>query len=384
MSDIKIREVVSDKKSNFNVKRFDLKHASKDFNIKTVDVNSMTGDLLDAHKELRTDSVIFEKGKTVRAFTELTDVASESNTQKVKQFFGHQRALKDKPSLLHFTLRFNPYNYVDRISDLDGFFQYYYAFSRSALMVPNVVKSVTPYTEDQKVKQEVQIIDFEDYSKFVKETADLLNTKNNKPIFVPISLKFSIQQIKELVQTYVKDERFYYWVDFEAKPIEAISEAKLRLINDVLRDKGVFDKSLLFLTNLRREIVSHMKDDNSPASDVLGTLCGANLVGINKEPMRPVKKTNKTTETVREHKARIFDSSTYYYKKLGATGMTREANVTKNALLLAGEFNKQREYFLKERDIKDYIQTKKMLQEHENGRFLSQLFPSKTKQLTLF
>jgi hypothetical protein len=47
---------------------------------------------------------------------------------------------------------------------------------------------------------------------------------------------------------------------------------------------------VVYSTNLKREIISNIKFDQSPASDVLSSLVGANFVGINREPQRPIKK----------------------------------------------------------------------------------------------
>jgi len=52
-------------------------------------------------------------------------------------------------------------------------------------------------------------------------------------------------------------------------------------------------KNLVFATNIKREIISNQKGDKSPASDVLGMICGANFVGVDRDPMRGFKVTDE-------------------------------------------------------------------------------------------
>ena len=99
-------------------------------------------------------------------------------------------------------------------------------------------------------------------------------------------MSFSINEIKNLVEDYIKKNRFYFWIDFESQPVDEVRTARIKTVNRLYESAGYFDKALAFFTNIKREIISKRKSDLSPASDILGTVYGANIVGVDKDPPR--------------------------------------------------------------------------------------------------
>jgi len=69
---------------------------------------------------------------------------------------------------------------------------------------------------------------------------------------------------------------------------------------------------------MRREIISNSKDVESPSSDVLTSIIGSNLVGVNRERPAPPpndapKLSNEERLELWKHKARVFVPESYYY-----------------------------------------------------------------------
>jgi len=142
---------------------------------------------------------------------------------------------------------------------------------------------------------------------------------------------------------------------------------------------------VVFTTNIKREIISNIRSERTPASDVLAPLVGSNLVGVNKEPPKPFAEEigEIKGEDLRKHKARVFDSSTYYYLKLDVTNynvemrerlLDFEYNIFFNLKLIDQEFSVQAETFLKEGNVEEYITKKQMIKEYRDGELGKTLF----------
>jgi len=160
---------------------------------------------------------------------------------------------------------------------------------------------------------------------------------------------------------------------------------KVRQINDIVKREGRFDDSLMVFNNVKREIISKIKDPKSPASDVLGLLYGANIVGVDREPPRFFKnKQGKARTTLFKHKARKFDADTYYYHKTKDNNfLTRHKNVTNNSIELGKEFSNQSQHFLNKLEIENYVRTKEMVRTFNNGRILIDIRKPSGRQLKL-
>jgi hypothetical protein len=178
------------------------------------------------------------------------------------------------------------------------------------------------------------------------------------------------------------------WIDFEAKPADPSNGAiyaRIRQINSVLRGSNQFDKCLLLVTNIKREIISNSKDKKSPASDVLGSLCGANIVGVNREPGKYFSDAMKEKQKeMVKHKARLFDPQSYYYLMSDTNNDNKVVNVTENSNRLAKEFSNQKQEFLKDFDISNYLKKKEMITSYHKGKILKSFFIRKNDQKKLF
>ena len=270
---------------------------------------------------------------------------------------------------------------------MESFLSYYYEFSKKFVFIPNVKKTKYVYPPNNHSKgTQVEVIDIEAYTRFVDECFEHFSKKNNKPIFVPISVHFSMEEIKQIVAHYIKKDRFYFWIDFESYPIDEVQTARVKTINGLFDKNGYFDKTLAVFTNIKREIISKRKADESPASDILGTSYGANIIGVDRDPQKPISKPPgpKPAKTdIVEHKSRQFDARTYYYVKNKTNIETKPQNVTNNSIRLSDEFQKQRQHFLEKLEIANYLSTKKMINSYSNGKILSDIKRTETVQIKL-
>jgi len=179
---------------------------------------------------------------------------------------------------------------------------------------------------------------------------------------------------EKIIEHYIKKEYHYIWIDFEGKPINKNTSARLRRIRRMFENKNIFDKIILYYTNIKREILSNNKSPTSASSDILSSIGGANIIGINREPQRfnPNAKTEKVDpKEIWKHKARFFDGDTYYYKKFEENNIEpKNINITNNGNRIQNELKKQSKIFLENLKMKDYILGKAIVPENP---FISKL-----------
>jgi hypothetical protein len=391
VKDINIREAIMDKTSHFNLKRFRIGNLNIEGPTKIIDVRNITQDLFNKERT-KFENVILENSKLVLEDT-IKKVLQESDDQKVKQQFGYREWMSKYPFIISQTFKFNPYQHYDKIERISEYFDYYYEFSDPFLLIPNIKIEKYFIEKDKSGKtktKKTKIMTLEDYIKFIDETYEILNYKNKKPIFVPLSLKFGITDIKRLAQEFLKKEYFNIWIDFEGSAISKTKIARIRAFwrqfDDKLRTKDI----VIYTTNIKREIISNKYDEESPSSDILASMIGANLIGVNREPQRIPNRALSPEELLelKLHKARVFNHDTYYYLKLKATSLNnnQQKNLMKpnynkifNSGLLENEFKNQSQYFLENNEIERYISNKEMIQNYKDGELKRDLFHKDVK-----
>lgn len=390
-SDININEVIEDQTSEFCIRDFRIGNTHFERPEKSLDASQLTRDTFDSIK----DNFKFREGtKAIRSYQTISKLYHEYEYPMIRSFF-FKKGWSTIPTVMNFTLNFNPLINQGINSEMKGFFDRYHAYSDLFLTIPNIrtVKGVRVKGPDGKEKTvKKTMVDTHDYITFVELSYNYLNTKNNKPIFVPISLRMKLGQIKELVGHYLKNEHYYYWVDFDAKSINQNQIGVLKHICNILREAGYYDKTVFYFTNIKREISMNAKNDQSEASDVLASLMGANLIGVNREPSFPFKKPipispstdlnlalNPIPEPIPSHyKSRLLDSGSYYYVRTNNPDFFEKSKyVPVNALRLNREFENQTNQFLIDMNIRDYLNKKKMLTSYQNGNLLKALVTKK-------
>lgn len=365
--DISINEVIKDKKSWFNIKRFKIGNTDFKKPEKSLDSKSLTQVVYESLP--RTDDLKFaEYTKVIKNYSDMHSVYDETDDYKIGNYFGKRAWLRNIPTIVNLTLEFNPLKAVRKLDQMSGFFDLYYQYSNQMLTVPNV------RTMKGAAKNKTRIIDLKGYAEFVDGVYQILNTKNNKPIFVPISLRMSAAEIVELIEHYLRKQYYYYWIDFEGKPVNEEKLGRLRHLFRRLEDKQYLDRALCYFTNVRREITSNVKLERSPASDVLCALAGANIVGVDREPPRYNPDGPPVPPPPPEHKARLLDADSYYYKKSRNQSMhPKEKYATHNALVISKELKRQSDEFLRNHSLNSFLEKKDMLTQYRDGTILKDL-----------
>lgn len=386
---LNIKEAILDKDSEFNIKRFTLGGIDVDRPIKVLNVNSITQKTVEEQRRALEEYTLFYeisstlKESTVNALLDEDENGKITRILKIKKWAS--------PLILAYTLSFNPLRpqILEGLKDLSGFLSYYYTHSSVALLVPNMkVKKSIPVGEDPKTGKKkyksIRIADLEDYIKYVDWSVEKLNSRNNKPIFVPISLKFGMRDIVKLAEHYIKKEYFNIWIDFESGIPSPQNIGKIRQFLEVFREKERLEDIVIYATNLNREFESSPQLTLTPGTDPITTITGANLIGGNKGKGVPddnLPKPSKSGELL-EYKARLFDPDTYYYlhpklindQTLQEILLMKEYNIMLNTLRINAELINQTEHFLENQEIQPYAEQKQMLKEYREGDLLKALF----------
>lgn len=219
--------------------------------------------------------------------------------------------LKNKIIVNTLTLKFNPLKLVNGKDSLDSFLDLYYPKS-DLLLLPNLKTRIY----DIGTKKSIINIPQTEYLDYIDVAYNSLEYRNNKPIFVPIPIRYGINKFKEIINEY-KDKGFrYFWIDCEGVSTFQIS-SHLRSYNRLIDKAGIVDKTLLYISNIRREINPDKKEVECSASDLLTSPLGADILGVNKEPQKGGDGTYipPPWEEQVKHKARFINRTDYYYIK---------------------------------------------------------------------
>ena len=382
---IEVKETIRDKYSLFNIKRFNLSGLSVERPIRALDAKNIRYEHIETF--FNDYSIMFEKSLSVN-MDRFYRIINSDYDRKIRNHFGFPGYAKKFPRYISVTFTFNPFSFLDKrkVAEnyLEGYLLYCQTYSTSLLLVPNTkVYRMVNKAGGKRVKETIVTLD--EFINLVDTMYSILEYRDNKPIFVPFSLKFSMLDIDKLAEHYMKKEYYNIWIDFEGSSITEDKIARIRKFIRKFDERGLFDRLVVIATNIRREIVSNVKTDYTPASDVLAPLIGANIVGVNREPMRPIEGRAITEkDKLLEHKARVFDPNTYYYIKATISQhldpeikskilTSKGTNTAINTKLLDGEFERQSKVVLESRNIKEYISNKRMLHEYKHGTLLKAL-----------
>jgi len=386
---IDVKEAINDKKSDFNIKRFHIGTIHSEYPIKTIDARYANKTLF-VPEAKNFENVLFEMPKRIDEDA-IKKVLKEKDSY-VKSFFGYSEWMRDFENIIAPTFTFNPYTVYKKIEDLSGFFKYYYSFSKTFSFVPNVNAIKTVYgigkTGKRKKVEDLKIIKIEDYIKFVSEAYHILDEKNNKPIFVPLSLNFSMNDTESLVKEYISKGYSHIWIDFEGANTTDITKIpKLKQFYSLLRRSELFDDTIFYTTNIKREITTNSKKEENPSSDILASLEGGNFVGVNQAQANPNPPSLPIVwdalQDLWDHNARVFNPGTYYYTRrnlINIDSQTSENLADKNYRMLFNakqldyEVHNQTNQFLKDFDFEEYICNKKMISSYSDGKLRGKIF----------
>lgn len=390
---IEVSEFIPDKKSDFGIKRFNVGKINSERPIKSVDSRTITQQVFKRESSYF-QNPLFETPKRIDS-DQFSKVLNGSDSY-VKSFFGNPEWLDNFEHLISPTFTFNPFSIPDYQDQMSGFFSYYYNFSKTFLFVPNIkaIKIIYELGTSGRMKKtgEESIVSLKEYIDFVNESYTILNERNSKPIFVPFSLKFPIEDIPKLTREYLSKEYSHIWVDFEADTTtDRIKLGKLRRFYSLLRESERLENTIVYVTNMRREITSNRLKPENPSSDILSPFCGGNFVGVNQQPERgfsppPPPMNVEAQIALWEYKARVFDPHTYYYtnrnladvdENIAESLFDPKYNRLYNTKQLDIELNNQANRFLENFDVEEYISNKSMVFDDSSRSLKKNIFYKK-------
>ena len=204
---INVRETVEDRDTWFNVKHFTIGDVSFTRPEKSLDIKPIDKQVYSLVS--RTTPFKFaESSRRIPKFEHLVELYQESDENRINEMFSKRGWLDGAPCVLNFTLGFNPMTHVDQKKVFESFLDYYYSYSNFFLTVPNIRTKKWVMKTENSPSHVVEVANREDYIKSVDLFYDILSAKNKKPIFVPVSVRMSAQDLDELLNHYVKRERF--------------------------------------------------------------------------------------------------------------------------------------------------------------------------------
>ena len=374
---IDIAESHQDKETWFSVKRFRIGNVRFERPLKTLDARGLTESAYGSGAAR--GLAVAETSKEIRSESTIAALMDEHDDGRICQFFNRKRWL-GLPTVVNLTLDFNPCAGSSGGSDRwCALFDMYCQFSTLFLTVPNIRMPMTSYLDGSAGPS------IDDYIDFVDSAFDILDTRNGRPIFVPVSLRLSHADLSRLMDHYIAEDRLCLWFDFEGKAVSDTTMARIAHAHRQVLASGNMDRSVAYFTNMRREIVPGPAAGQSPASDVLASVAGASIIGSNREPRRPPHSAPARAAAAAAaaapleappagYEARLLDRDSYYYVGTrDARYVDKRQNTARNAALLDAEFSAQSETLMSDGSILPAMKEKGMLTGYRNGAVLRAL-----------
>jgi len=232
------------------------------------------------------------------------------------------------------------------------------------------------------------------YLSFIDQSMNVLMDRNSKPIFTPLHIELSKNNLEDVLSHYKTCGYSNIWINFDAKSCNRTYSSRLRtilhFIDKILKNPDV----TLYFSHIKKEILPNIQEEKATASDILTQFHGADFIGTDREPWHPVQTDWNDDDALRErackhnfasteeyleahalHKHRIFDPESYYYRNLNhypqklpissATLLQDNAiNQFLNSALMHAEVERTKESIGETESVKKYLKTKAALQEN--------------------
>ncbi|ADC45911.1 hypothetical protein mru_0059 [Methanobrevibacter ruminantium M1] len=313
---INVEKVIEAKDSNYVTKElsFDdktiLNTPYKIFNVSKVKLNKLElplkGNIIETTK-------FINNKKSYDALYNLLENSPNNQKSKLNQFFKVDNTFKSYKSIISLTFSKNPFKSNKfthghskplSFSNFEYLLDYMYEYSTLFVLIPDI---------DFK-----SFDSMDNYMEYIEKAVNVVSSFNNKPIFVPLSMKLDNSNLEKLLHFYKENNYSNIWFNFYSNQINtkiSIIRYSLRLINRLFKGNAV-----TYFSNMKKEINKHLDDVYTLPSDFLGPFFGCDFLGSNRESGFPGKNIKRTAKEKREferknliNKNRIFDSSSYYY-----------------------------------------------------------------------
>ena len=169
---IDVKEFISDKHSEFNIRRFKIHGLKVERPIKVIDAKTTTMDIFQNYKN-NFDVEFFESSLYVHPST-IDKILRERNEDTVRNHFNFKKWMKEYNFVVTTTLQFNPVKNYD-IKKVQRYLRYVYEYSKPFVFVPNI--KVEKYKKVDKKTVKVSIATLDEYIKFVDNITEFLDKK---------------------------------------------------------------------------------------------------------------------------------------------------------------------------------------------------------------
>lgn len=375
---INVDDIVKAKDSNYVTKELSFDNKTilntpyKIFNVSKVKLNKLETPI---KRNIVESTKFINNKKSYDALYNLLENPSSNQKSKLNKFFKVDNTFKLHKSIISLTFSKNPFksNKFTRgkskpisFSNFEYLLDYMHEYSTLFVLIPDI---------DFKSFDSI-----EEYMRYVENAVNTASSFNNKPIFVPLSMKLDNTNLEKLLHFYKKNNYGNIWFNFYSNQINTkISNIRysLRLIDRLFKGTAV-----TYFSNMKKEINKHLDDVYTLPSDFLGPFFGCDFLGSNRESGFPGKNIKRTPEEIKEFKRknlinqnRIFDASSYYYFSIleypSELGLNSNSILQTNGLsdiinsrILSQELTKINDHVIENKNIRDYLKNKKMLQDN--------------------
>jgi len=402
---LNIEVLTKTKDTNYTIRRIDIEHANIKLEtpykiIEGKNINKELSDFLEQNitKPILESGVYVLRYNTWSRLKYLIEEADEERIPGLDKTFGLRKKIWDRsPTVVSLVFAKNPF--VENVFGTDQNKKRLPPFDKdcyeSLLDYMHEASSAVILAPDIRIFK--KNIDLDEYLRFVDENVKILSKFNKRPIFVPIQTDLAQKRSRKILEHYKKQNYTNIWINFNASHIGGTYFTRVRTLLRLMDNIMGLNNVVLYYSHLKKEINPHMKDEKVAASDILSQFFAADFIGINREPSRRVVETpdekeerikelvmrgeykseQEFEETLKYHKARIFDPATYYYFRLDKYPRTlpfreemllrSDVNKLFNSIVLYREVENTKQ-FVEQQDKKvllPYIKKKKAVEEHK-------------------
>jgi hypothetical protein len=280
---------------------------------------------------------VYNKKSSLALSQYLTTFGSIERVSHLNSFFKIRADLWDK-SLTTISLTFekNPFN-KESFKYKEKVFEYQLDWEDSYPVLLDYIHDRSKafiLTPDFRLKN--SNISIETYIQYIENSLELLSKRNKRPIFAPLQIELGKDNLNAVLSKYSKLGVTNLWINFCAHPCDTAwgGTGILRTIRNTIDKYYKENEVTLYYSHIKKEISPSLRDVFAPASDILTMFNGADIIGVDRDPIKsPPRDYNKTLNEIKQetaikynfrsvaeyelalhyHKNRIFDPNTYYY-----------------------------------------------------------------------
>jgi len=224
--------------------------------------------------ELRTKETLFEANRVIYKdihYSSIKNAIAENDNKRIKNILKVNEKMAKKKISSVFSFSDFPQKKLE--NSFEDFLDTIYSFSE-ILFVPHI-----RYSKSSKTAVKY---DAKQFCKYVDYAVNILNEKNNKPLFVPFDLDYPQYVRNEILSHCAKMGYTNIWVDCKGKGFD--NRNTIRKMRSFWRSaKKIFDKNskslLIYQTNVRKIPRGVFGEDTIPPSDFLGIFDYGDFVG---------------------------------------------------------------------------------------------------------